>query len=47
MLKQVKNPLEPTWKLGPGVQEPIEMDLTTEERKRATQYLQPYLGRAK
>jgi len=47
LLKQVRNPEEPKWKLGHGIQEPIVMDLSSEERKRATQYIQPYYGRAR
>jgi len=47
LLKQARNPEEPSWKLGAGIQEPKVMDLSTEERKRAMQYLQPYIGRAR
>jgi len=33
-----------SWQLGPGVEEPITLDLRTEERTRALQYEVPYKG---
>jgi len=44
LLEQAKDPDDLSWQLGPGVQEPLEMDLTTEERKRAMQYKVKYKG---
>jgi len=46
LLRNAKNPEEPAWRLGHGIKEPITMDLSTEERKRARQYIVPYFGRA-
>ena len=44
LLEEAKDPDDLSWQLGPGVQEPLEMELTTEERKRAMQYKVKYKG---
>lgn len=44
LLEQAKEPDDLSWQLGPGIQEPLEVDLATEERKRALQYKEKYKG---
>lgn len=44
LLEHAKESDDLSWQLGYGVQEPLEMDLTTEERKRALQYKVKYKG---
>ena len=44
LLEEAKDPDDLSWQLGHGIQEPLEMDLTTEERKRAMQYKVKYKG---
>jgi len=44
LLKNARNPEDKSWKLGHGIQEPLVMDPTTPERKRATQYIVKYRG---
>jgi hypothetical protein len=39
-----RDPEDHRWKLGPGVEEPVRLDLTTQERKRALQYTIKYKG---
>jgi hypothetical protein len=39
-----RDPEDHRWKLGPGVKEPVRLDLTTQERKRALQYTIKYKG---
>lgn len=44
LLKHARNPDDKRWKLGHGIEEPMVMDPTTTERKRATQYIVKYKG---
>jgi len=44
LLRNARNPDDLRWKLGAGIGEPLEMDPTTQERKRATQYTIKYQG---
>lgn len=44
LIENAKDPDDYSWQLGPGIQEPIELDLTTQERKRAMQYKVKYKG---
>jgi len=44
LLEHARDPDDLSWQHGPGIQEPMEMDLTTEERKRAMQYKVKYKG---
>lgn len=44
LLINQRDPEDRRWQLGPGIQEPIRLDLTTEERKRALQYIVKYKG---
>jgi len=44
LLEQAKDPDDLSWQLGHGIQEPMEVDLTTKERKRAMQYKVKYKG---
>lgn len=44
LLKNAKDPLDSSWKLGHGIQEPLTMDPNTKERKRALQYIVKYRG---
>jgi len=44
LLEEAKDPDDLSWQLGHGIQEPLEVDLTTEERKRAMQYKVKYKG---
>jgi len=46
LIRQARDPDDLSWQEGPGVGQPREMDLTTEERTRATQYEMPYKGYA-
>jgi len=44
LIEHARDPDDLSWQLGPGIQEPLQMDLTTEERKRALQYKVRYKG---
>jgi hypothetical protein len=44
LLKHARNPEDKSWKLGQGIEEPMVMDNTTVERKRATQYIVKHMG---
>lgn len=44
LLRNARNPEDLRWKLGSGIQEPLEMDPTTQQRKRALQYTVKYRG---
>jgi len=44
LLKEAKDPDDMSWQLGYGIKEPLEVDLTTEERTRAMQYKVKYKG---
>jgi len=44
LLKNAKDPEDRSWRLGPGIQEPLTMDPTTKERKEALQYSVKYYG---
>ena len=44
LIKEARDPEDFSWQLGPGIQEPLEVDLTTEERTRALQYKVKYKG---
>jgi len=44
LLRNKKDPEDGRWQLGYGIQEPLEMDPTTKERKLATQYIVKYKG---
>jgi len=44
LLKNVRDPEDRRWRLGPGVAEPQIMDPNTIERQRATQYIIKYRG---
>ena len=44
LIRKARDPEDFSWQLGPGIQEPLEVDLTTEERKRALQYKVKYSG---
>jgi hypothetical protein len=43
-MRMCSDPEDHRWKLGPGVEEPVRLDLTTQERKRALQYTIKYKG---
>ena len=44
LISEAKDPEDFSWQLGHGIKEPLEVDLTTEERKRAMQYKVKYKG---
>ena len=44
LLEEAREPDDLSWQLGPGVREPLELDLNTEERTRAMQYKEKYKG---
>jgi len=44
LIENARDPDDYSWQLGPGICEPKEVDLTTTERKRATQYKIKYKG---
>ena len=44
LISEARDPEDYSWQLGHGIQEPVELDLTTEEKKRATQYKVKYHG---
>ena len=44
LIREAKDPEDFSWQLGHGIKEPLEVDLTTEERKRAMQYKVKYKG---
>ena len=44
LLEHAREPDDLSWQLGHGIQEPLEMDLTTQERTRAMQYKIKYRG---
>jgi len=44
LIQNARDPDDYSWQLGPGIQEPKVVDLTTEERTRATQYKVKYKG---
>jgi len=44
LLEEAREPDDLSWQLGHGIQEPLEMDLTTQERTRAMQYKIKYMG---
>jgi len=44
LIEEAKDPDDYSWQLGHGIQEPVEVDLTTEERTRAMQYKVKYKG---
>ena len=44
MIRDARDPDDHSWQLGHGIREPLEMDLTTEEKTRATQYKVKYHG---
>lgn len=47
LIEKARDTDDKSWQLGPGVEEPISLDLSTEERTRALQYEVPYRGYAK
>jgi large subunit ribosomal protein L30 len=47
LIRNAKDPDDYSWQLGHGIGDPVEMDLTTEERTRATQYSVDVLGYAR
>jgi len=44
LIQKARDPDDLSWQLGEGIQEPLEVDLGTEERTRAMQYEVPYKG---
>jgi len=44
LIQEARDPDDFSWQLGHGIQEPLEVDLSTEERRRATQYKVKYMG---
>jgi len=44
LIQQARDPDDLSWQEGPGIQQPVELDLGTEERRRALQYSVPYKG---
>ena len=44
LIATARDPDDMRWQLGHGIQEPLEVDLTTEEKMRATQYKIKYKG---
>jgi len=44
LLVNKRDPDDLRWQHGPGIQEPLEMDPATKERRRAMQYIIPYFG---
>ena len=44
LIREARDPEDFSWQLGHGIKEPLEVDLTTEERKRAMQYKVKYKG---
>ena len=44
LIREARDPEDFSWQLGHGIKEPLEVDLTTEERRRALQYKVKYKG---
>jgi len=44
LIETARDPDDMRWQLGHGIQQPLEVDLTTEEKTRATQYKVKYKG---